>query len=80
MQSWNPEEGRGALLVFRQDSDEATQRVALKNVPEGRTFDLFAGPDERPLGTFTSEQLTNGLDITLPERGAEVLLILPHQG
>jgi hypothetical protein len=53
--------------------------VALKNVPEGKTFDLYAGPDERPFGTFTSGQLTSGVDISLPDKGtAEVLLILPH--
>ena len=81
LQSWDPEEGRGALLAFRQDAEATTQTIALKNVPEGRTFDLFSGVDETPLGTFASEQLTTGLEISLPEvRTAEVVLILPHQG
>ena len=81
LQSWNPEEGKGALLAFRQESEEQTQTIALKNVPEGRSFDLFTAPDMAPLGTVTSADLTNGLEITLPEKNtAEVVLIVPHQG
>jgi alpha-galactosidase len=79
LQSWDPEEGKGALLVFRQDAEEATKTVALRNVPEGMTFDVVRAPDLEPVGTFTSEQLSNGLDISLPDQGtAEVLLITPH--
>ena len=54
--------------------------VVNKNVPEGRSFDLFTAPDMEPLGTFSSEDLAAGLDISLPEkRTAQVVLILPHQ-
>jgi hypothetical protein len=68
-------------LAFRQDAEEATQTVSLKNVPEDGSFDVFTAPEMRPLGTFTSDQLTDGLEISLPEkRTAEVLVILPHQG
>ncbi|MGH2753920.1 MAG: alpha-galactosidase [Actinomycetota bacterium] len=81
LQSWNPEEARGALLVFRQDSDESTTRVALQNVPAGKTFAVRRAPDLEPVGTFTSEQLSNGVEITLPDkRTAEVWVIVPHEG
>ena len=78
------EPGRGPRSAARVQTGLGRSRrktIALKNVPEGRSFDLFSGVDKEPLGTFTSEQLTAGLDVSLPEvRTAEVILILPHQG
>jgi len=79
LQSWDPDAGRGALLVFRQDSPEATRRVALVNVPPARDFDLLEAPTGRPLGTATSRELRDGLEVTVPElHGASVLLIEPR--
>jgi hypothetical protein len=76
LQSWDPEKGRGALLAFRQGAAEATQRIALTNIPEGKTYEVRRGPAGTLVGTFTSQQLTEGLDVTLPEQGADVLTIL----
>ena len=76
LQSWNPETARGALLAFRQGDGEATQRVALRNVPPGKTFRLRSAPDGADLGTVTSRELTTGIDVTVPETdGATVILI-----
>ncbi len=81
LQPWQPEQGRGALLVFRQDSPEASTTVALRNVPEGMTFDVFEAPTGARVATYTSEQLSSGIDISLPEpRTARVLLVLPAAG
>jgi hypothetical protein len=45
------------------------------------TFDVVRAPDLEPVGTFTSEQLSSGVEISLPEKGsAEVLLITPQNG
>jgi hypothetical protein len=76
LQSWNPDQGFGALLAFRQDSEAATRRIALRDVPGGRTFALRAAPGGELVGTVTSQQLRDGIDVTIPEpRGARVLLI-----
>ncbi len=80
LQLSNPEEAFGALLAFRQGSEDATKTIALRNVPAGMTFELFEGPSGNQVGTVTSEQLSNGIDITLPEKdSARVLLIKPAQ-
>lgn len=75
LQSWNPDRGRGALLAFRQDSPDATKRIALRNVPDGQSFDLVEAPSGALVGSATSAELQRGLDISLPARGARVLLI-----
>jgi hypothetical protein len=76
-QEWNADAGRGALLAFRQDSGAATKRIALRNVPPGRTFELVRAPDGAVVDTVTSAQLTAGIDVTLASRGARVLVIRP---
>lgn len=78
LQPWDPEEGRGALLAFRQGSEDATKKIPLENVPAGMTFDLIEAPSGENFGTATSQQLTEGLEITLPQKHtARVLLIVP---
>jgi hypothetical protein len=81
LQSWDPEKGEGALLAFRQDAVEGTKRIALRNVPPGRSFDLFRAPGGESAGTASSEELSRGIEVTLPARhAAEVLLIRPAAG
>jgi hypothetical protein len=78
LQPWDAQRGRGSVLVFRQGGAEATQRVALRNVPPGRRFDLIEAPTGALHATVTSKQLTQGIDITLPEPDtAKVLLVVP---
>jgi hypothetical protein len=76
LQPWDPERGEGALLAFRQGSPDATRRIALENVPPGRTFDLIRAPGGEPAGTATSEELAEGIDVRIDvEDGAQVLVI-----
>jgi hypothetical protein len=78
LQSWDPEEGQGALYAFRQQSSDATRSIALENVPPGRTFDLLEAPTGTKVGTVTSTDLSDGISVTLPQTDtAEVLLIVP---
>ena len=78
LQSWDPDEGSGALLVFRQEGADATRMVALRNVPPRRSFRLFLAPDDTPLGTATSADLERGIEVSLPEkRAAKVIGIVP---
>ena len=78
LQSWDPGAGTGALLAFRQAAGNATQRIALTNVPPGRTFNLIEAPTGATAGTVTSAQLASGIDVTIPDaNGAKVLLIQP---
>jgi alpha-galactosidase len=78
LQAWDPREGSGALVAFRQDSDEPARTVALRNVPPGRTFTLALAPSGTPLGSVTSEQLSGGIEVQIPERrGAYVVSIEP---
>jgi hypothetical protein len=78
LQSWDHERAAGALLAFRQDSSASTQRIALRAVPPNRTFTLRSAPDGAVVGTATSQELTDGIEVMLPElRGSRVLLIDP---
>jgi hypothetical protein len=78
LQTWDPEHGKGALLAFRQQSGDATKSIALRNVPANMTFDLFEAPSGTKVGTVTSAQLKEGLDVTISsENGSRVLLIEP---
>jgi hypothetical protein len=78
LQSWDPDHGQGALLAFRQDSPDATRRIALRNVPPGMTFTLRSAPQGTAVGTATSAELSAGIDVTIPTAdGASVLLISP---
>ena len=72
LQAWDPGGGRrraagvpAGLRARRQ------RRIALENVPAGRTFELVSGPDGAVVGTVTSEELRAGIDVRIPEeRGA----------
>ena len=76
LQSWDPQAGEGALLAFRQGSEDSSRTIALRNVPAGHTFALSEGADELPVGTVTSADLTAGLPVEIPEaEGARVILI-----
>ena len=53
-------------------------QIPLRNVPDGREFELLRGPDATPIGIVTSRELREGLTVELPEKDtAEVLLIRP---
>jgi hypothetical protein len=78
LQAWDPDAGAGALLAFRQDSEQQERRIALVNVPPDRRFELVSGPDGGLVGTVTSEELRTGIDVRIPvSEGASVLLIRP---
>jgi hypothetical protein len=78
LQTWDPEKGKGALLTFRQQSDDATRTIPLRNVPPRMTFDLLVGPTGKQTRTVTSAQLRTGLSVRIPAKdGARVLLIEP---
>ncbi len=78
LQAWNPDTGAGALLAFRQDSEQEERRISLVNVPPAGRFELVSGPDGALVGTVTSEELRTGIDVRIPRNeGAGVLLIRP---
>ena len=78
LQTWNPETATGALLAFRQQDEAATKTIRLRNVPDGMTFDLRLAPTGDVVRTVTSQQLQDGLEVTIPNKdGAQVLLIEP---
>jgi melibiase-like protein len=78
LQTWDPAQGRGVLLAFRQDSADATRTIALRDVPPGRRFVLRSAPGDAVVGEATSAQLRAGVPITIDRtRGARVLLIEP---
>jgi hypothetical protein len=75
LQAWNPDAGEGALLAFRQGSQHATERIALRNVADG-TYELVSAPDGVVVGTRTGAELRAGVDVTIPDvEGASVVLI-----
>jgi hypothetical protein len=76
LQSWTPRQGVGALLAFRQQDERGSVSIPLRNVPPGEEFELLRGPDEEPAGQVTSQELSEGLTVELPQKDtAEVLLI-----
>jgi hypothetical protein len=78
LQAWDPEAGSGALVAFRQGSEADQRRIALENVPPGRQFELRSGPTGELVGSVSSRDLHEGIDVRIPEReGAQVLLITP---
>lgn len=66
-QPWNPETGRGALLVYRQDAEEASRVIRLRNVPEGR-YRLLEAPAETQRHEYSAAQLRAGIAIAIPAR------------
>ena len=74
-QPWNPETGTGALLVYRQESAEATRTVRLRNVADG-VYRLYEAPGDVLVAVHGAAQLRAGIDITLPSiNSAKVLRI-----
>ena len=78
LQPWDADRQSGALLVYRQDSAEASRVVALRGVRGNRTYTVREALTGAVLGQFTAGQLRTGIPISLPERfSAKVLLIDP---
>jgi hypothetical protein len=78
LQSWDPDAGLGALLAFRQGSEQSVRRVAFVNVPPGRRFELVSAPDGAIVAAASSAELAAGIDVSIPAaEGARVLLIRP---
>jgi hypothetical protein len=78
LQPWNPETGKGALLVFRQDSPDATRSVPLRGIRGNGDFELTDADTGDTFGVFSAEELRNGIFISLPSAfSAKVLLIDP---
>ncbi|HEX8066053.1 MAG TPA: alpha-galactosidase [Thermoleophilaceae bacterium] len=81
LQAWDPEAARGAMLAFRQGSDDATRRIALRNVPPDLRFDLLEGPTGERFDRVSSADLSRGIDVTVPARGgARAIVVVPAPG
>lgn len=79
LQTWDPEQARGALLVFRQSAASTSTTVPMRGIPDGKVFDLYEAPTGALVGTATSEQLQRGLTVELPQIDtARVLVIRPQ--
>ncbi|MEA2434160.1 MAG: alpha-galactosidase [Actinomycetota bacterium] len=78
LQPWNPETGTGALLAFRQDTDEVAKTISLRGIRGDGSFVLRDALTDEVFGTFTAEQLRSGIEISLPDKhSARVLFIDP---
>ena len=53
-----------------------TKRIALQNVPAGRTFELFEGPSGAKVGEASSAELRDGIEIELAEKNAARVLLI----
>jgi hypothetical protein len=79
LQTWDPEQARGAVLVFRQQAATTSTTVPLRGIPDGMVFDLYEAPTGALVGSATSAELQQGLTVELPERdAARVLLLRPR--
>jgi hypothetical protein len=78
LQPWNPDTGKGALLVFRQDSPDETRTVALRGIRGNGSYRLRDAETGEAFGVFSAAELREGISITLPSKfSAKVLLIDP---
>jgi alpha-galactosidase len=78
LQPWNPETGKGAVLVFRQDSPDERRNVRLRGIRGDGSFRLTDAETGKDLGTVTADEMRAGIDIALPAPfTAKVLLIDP---
>ena len=76
LQPWNADTQSGALLVYRQDSADEFKTVALRGVRGHGTYTVTDAETGAVVGTFTADQLRDGIRIDLPTRySAKVLLI-----
>jgi hypothetical protein len=68
-QTWNPETGRGALFVYRQDSAETSRTIKLRNVRAGN-YKLLEAPSETSVQLFTAAQLTAGINVAIAAKNS----------
>jgi len=78
-QTWNPDEGRGALLAYRQDSPDNVRTIRLRNVRPG-TYRLYRAPDDSVYADYTAAELRAGIDIALPAVNSAVVLRIGRLG
>ena len=76
MQTWDPEQARGTVLVFRQSAAESTIEIPLQGIPDGRVFDLYDAPSGDLVGTATSAELQRGLSVELPAQNTAKVVVL----
>jgi len=62
-------------------AEVTTERITLGNAVAERSFELFRGTDEEPLGVVSSRDLRQGLTVELAAKDtAEVILIRRVRG
>jgi hypothetical protein len=66
-QTWDPARGRGALLVYRQDSADAQRRIRLRHLADGR-YRLIEAPGDQQVESFDAQSLRAGIDIGIDAR------------
>ncbi len=66
-------QGKGIVVLFRNDSSQDAVTLALPVIPEGR-YQINSAMSERPLGTYSAAQLKNGITIPWQSR-VEILEI-----
>lgn len=66
-QPWDPVRARGALLVYRQDTDVDRRSVRLRNVPEG-VYRLYEAPQETQVIEYSAAQLRAGIEIVIAQK------------
>ena len=76
LQTWDPEQARGAVLVYRQAATASSVTVPLRGVPDDRVFDLYAAPSGELVGSATSADLQRGLAVQLPEQHTAQVLVI----
>ncbi|MGH2693035.1 MAG: CehA/McbA family metallohydrolase [Actinomycetota bacterium] len=78
LQPWNPDTGKGALLVFRQDSADETRTVPLRGIRGDGSYRLSDAETGETFGVFSAGELREGISISLPSKlSARVFLIDP---
>jgi hypothetical protein len=71
IQYFDPKSGRGALIVFRPETDKATQRVPLRGLSEKKFYSVTATDGSVNNRELSGKELMEpGLNPTLPERNS----------
>ncbi|MHC4623069.1 MAG: alpha-galactosidase [Planctomycetota bacterium] len=75
IQYFDPKSGQGALIVFRPESDMATQRVHLRGFSEKKFYSVTATDGSIENGKRTGQELMeSGLNVTLPEQNSSDII------
>lgn len=77
---WSPSLQRGTLYIFRPNSDQGIQRVALRGLSPDGTYEVRSEDNSTPRATYSGAALMKrGLDLQLPAKYTSDLIYIEQK-